>query len=532
MKTAITQYIKFDVARHIKEHIFPMLSNTYISIGRPIRWGDASDPESANEIESVVYSTNYINQVSRDMVAIKRIQAADCELVIPRVDWVSGVVYDKYGDDIPLFSYEKKLSFGTVDANLNVATQNTAVFSGNVSIGNVIMIGDETKEIIAVGATTITLNTALSSVYTNTTIIRVSNTYPRFANNFYVRNSKDQVFKCLDNDGATTSTVEPTIDIDGQLPENPYILTGDGYKWKFLYTIPYGLKQKFFTEKWMPVISDNSVVAGAVKGRIDIINVLNGGTGYFLNNGESGNSVSLFIATIEGDGEAASVSANVSSGVITGLNILNGGTEYTTAEVIVDDPDQLGNGTSAVFEVVISPLDGHGSDPTNELGCFSVMTSVDFIGTETDTIPVGSVSEPFDYRQICLVHDPLLSTGLYANGSVYRTTTKLILTDPGVSNYENDESVYIGTSLADASMSAIVIHWDANLNELYVNNLAGNVVVGSTLTGQDSAAVATILGIEEPDIKLFTGHILYIENRDKIIRDVDQTEQIRLILSF
>lgn len=532
MKTSITQLLKYTIAEDVKTHIFPVLANTYIAIGRPIRWGDENDPETIDEIETVVNSINYNNQLHRDMIAMKKVEAADTALVIPRVDWVTGVAYDQYSDDIALFSHESKLSIGTVDANLNVVTQNTAVFSGNISVSNIITIGDETKEVIAVSANTLTLNTALDDVYSNTSMIRISNTYPQFANNFYVRNSKDQVFKCLFNNNDGLSTIEPTIDIDGQLPENPYILTGDDYKWKYLYTIPYGLKQKFFTSVWMPVISDNAVLAGAVDGRIDTINILDGGSGYFLNNGESGNSASLFITTLIGDGESASISAKVESGVITELNILSGGNGYTQAEIVINDPDQLANGTPASFEVVISPQGGHGFSPVKELGCFSVMTSVDFIGTESDTLPVGSSIEPFDFRQISLIRDPKLTTGAYANGTVYRTSTKLTLTDPGITNFLNDESVYIGTSLEDAELSAAVVSWDANLNELYVNNLAGNVTIGSTITGQESAAVATILGIEEPDIELFSGDTLYIENRDKIVRDVDQTEQIRLILSF
>ena len=535
MKSAITQFLKHIVSEHIKNHIFPVLANTYVSFGRPIRWGDASDPESEAEIETVVDSTNYRNRVWRDMIAMKKIQPADTALVVPRRDWITGTVYDQYDDSLNMFIHEDRLTLGTVNASGNTVTQNGAIFTGNVSTGNIIVIGTtttETKEIIGISANVITLNTALTDTYSNTTCVRISNTYPQFANNFYVRNSKDQVFKCLFNNSGAASTIEPTIDIDGQLPENPYILTSDLYKWKYLYTIPYGLKQKFFTVNWMPVVSDNAVVAGSVNGRIDTVNILNGGSGYFLDNGESGNSASLFIITVEGDGESASMSAKIASGVITELNILDGGTGYTTAEIIVDDPDQLANGTAASFEVVISPYGGHGASPVKELGCFSVMTSVDFIGTETNTLPVGSAVYPFDFRQLGLVHNPLLSTGNTANGTVYRTTTKLTLTDPGISDYLNDESVYIGTSLADATMSATVINWEPATNELFVNNIAGSIVIGSTLNGQTSGAGSTILAVEEPTIELFSGDLLYIENRAKIVRDINQTEQIRFILSF
>lgn len=524
--------MKLGVAEFIRNEVFTTYSNTYIGIGRPIRWGDEFDPEEDDEIESVGGSTNYRNQVYRDMIAIKRVQAADVALVVPRVDWVAGSSYDQYNDSIELFAHQKTLDVGTVDASDVLVTQNNAVFTGNISIGNTVTIGSETKEVILVDGANVTINTALTGTYTNASMTRTDNTYPFFANTFYVRNSKDQVFMCLFNNNNSPSNIEPTIDIDGQLPENPYILTGDDYKWKYLFTIPYGQKQKFFTANWMPVLSDPAVVAGSVNGRIDTIDIIDGGSGYFLNNGESGNVASLAIITVEGDGEAASITAKIESGVITELNILSGGSGYTDATLIVHDNDQLANGTPAVLRASIPPYGGHGANPVKELGCYTVMTTVDLVGSESDTIPVGTTTGEFDFRQITMLRDPLLTTGEHANGTVYRTTTKLVVTDPGISNYSNDETVYIGTSLDDASFVATVVNWNPDTNELFVNNISGVTQVGEGLVGQDSAAVATILSVEEPTIELFSGDLLYIENRQKIIRDVDQTEQIRLVLSF
>lgn len=531
MKATITSKLKHELVYDIKSHIFPELANTYIAIGRPIRWGDAIDPETTTEIEDVVFTTNYRNQVYRDMVAMKKVQAADTALVVPRVDWVTGTTYDVYSDDVELFSHIAKLSIGTANATGNLITANSAVFTGNISTGNVVSLNTESKQVIGVNATHIIVNTAFTYAVTDGEVIRLDDNYPLFANNFYCRNSKDQVFKCLYN-ANVASTIEPTIDIDGQLPENPFILTSDGYKWKYLYTIPYGLKQKFFTINWMPVISDSAVVAGSADGRIDIVRIDDGGTGYFLDNGESGNSNSLSIITVTGDGEGASITAKVESGVITAVNILNGGTGYTAAEIIVYDPDHLTAGNLAILTPIISPPNGHGSDPVTELGCFSVMTAVDFSGTESNTVPVGTDVVPFDFRQISIVSNPLDANGDYAAESVYRSTTKLTLTDPGITDYTNDETVYIGTGLEDATFTAVVVHWDGVNNELFVNNLSGNTVIGSTVTGNVSAATATILGVESPTIELFTGSLLYIENRTKIVRDADQTEQIRLTLSF
>jgi hypothetical protein len=102
MKASITPLLKFEIVEIIKANVFPTYANTYVGIGRPIRWG-SDDTETADEIEDVQYTTDTRNQVYRDLMAIKRVAAADTAIVAPRVDWVSGTVYDEYDNTIELF---------------------------------------------------------------------------------------------------------------------------------------------------------------------------------------------------------------------------------------------------------------------------------------------------------------------------------------------------------------------------------------------------------------------------------------------
>jgi hypothetical protein len=175
----------------------------------------------------------------------------------------------------------------TLRSNGKIIVANSANFIGNVESGNVVVVGEDAREVITVRSNkVISLNANLSYSNSNVSLSRRDNTYPYLANTFYVRNSRDQVFKCLFNNSRANSTIEPTIDLDGQLPENAFILTSDGYKWKYMYTIPAGLKQRFFTNRWMPVSNDAVVVAAATDGRIDLIKILWGGSGY-INGGNS-----------------------------------------------------------------------------------------------------------------------------------------------------------------------------------------------------------------------------------------------------
>ena len=63
--------------------------------------------------------------------------------------------------------------------------------------------------------------------------------------NFYVINRENNVYVCLDNNGGLESSQEPTGN------ETSDIVLGDGYVWKFLYTVPND-KLKFLDEKTIP----------------------------------------------------------------------------------------------------------------------------------------------------------------------------------------------------------------------------------------------------------------------------------------
>lgn len=616
LKSNVTKLFKYEIAQFMCEFILASKANTYVTIGRPLYWGNDA-VENQSEIGEVSSSKNYIDDSRRSYMAMKKIQFSDLALVVPRLDWKSGIIYDQYNDHIDMTSHDKQTNIGLVFANsaltipgtVNVATTTTVVgsgttfnslvligdqitvnnqtrtvasiandttltvssaftsagngntiiilannrvarntaglFSGNLDQGSIVTIGEDTREVVEIKSSRLVItNTKFSYSYSgNASAIALTNKYPLYANNFYVRNSRDQVFKCLftpkDINGAyINSTQEPTIDIDGQLPEDPYIETGDFYKWKYLYTIPYGLKQKFFTKDWMPVIIDPSAAAAAEDGRIDIIDIKNSGNGYFSLTG-SGNTATYPILSIVGDGTGANVTAQVEYGRIVEVNILDGGSGYTKANVIVSDSDQKG-GTSntanvATFDVVISPQGGHASNPIKELGCYSFMISTELIGTEEDKIPISGTQwgGTFDFRQITLLRDPLFANGVPASSSVYRTSTKLTVATPATP-FQTDETVFIGSTLSSATFTAIVAAWDVSRNELLLIDVDGNIesLTGTEIKGNSSGAKSAILTVEDPEVDIFSGDVLYIENRLPIIRNSSQSEQIRIVLSF
>lgn len=83
------------------------------------------------------------------------------------------------------------------------------------------------------------------------------------------------VFKCIDNAGGKPSTVKPNLQITSGT-----FLTGDGYTWKYLYTIDPTANTKFTSTKYIPLVSNNDVVARAIPGTIDVLRISNAGFNY------------------------------------------------------------------------------------------------------------------------------------------------------------------------------------------------------------------------------------------------------------
>jgi hypothetical protein len=113
------------------------------------------------------------------------------------------------------------------------------------------------------------------------------------AHNYFVLTDEYNVYKVINNNGYSASTVKPTG------TGTTITSTADGYRWKFMYTITAGEILKFLTHDWMPVktlmVSDSSaqwtVQDSAANGAINNIVVSNTGSGYLV----TGNTFSSVI---------------------------------------------------------------------------------------------------------------------------------------------------------------------------------------------------------------------------------------------
>lgn len=153
---------------------------------------------------------------------------------------------------------------------------------------------------------------------------------------FYVITDQFNVYKCLYNNNNAQSLVKPT----GTNPTS--FITSDGYVWKFMYTIPLSLRNKFISSRYIPVLtslSDQFYSRGSInsflienKGKgyisstwkVSEVIVLNGGSGYTV-----GGTVLRFDAAPTGGTRATAVVTSVdSNGAITAVNVTNVGNKY------------------------------------------------------------------------------------------------------------------------------------------------------------------------------------------------------------
>lgn len=86
------------------------------------------------------------------------------------------------------------------------------------------------------------------------------------------------VFKCLNNNDASASTVQPSLSSVGT--DGIFYSSIDGYTWKYMYSVSVLDYDRFATDKYVPLIVNTAVVSTAVPGSIDSIKIEAGGAGY------------------------------------------------------------------------------------------------------------------------------------------------------------------------------------------------------------------------------------------------------------
>jgi hypothetical protein len=364
-----------------------------------------------------------------------------------------------------------------------------------------------------------------------------------FDSTYVVMNSSYAVYKVIENDGATASTVEPTS------TSNSIFETSDGYRWKYMYSLTSAETLNFMSTDFIHVSTDSTVSAAAVDGALDTILVVAGGSSF---NTSSGSTISAI--PIRGDGSSGVASVTISSGAIATATVTTAGTGYTFAYIrtadIIAATNAGGAGTGDNLNVIIPPKGGHGANAVKELGGFYVMLNKSLVGVEgTSDIGVGN-----DFRRIGLLRDPTnFGTSTVATATTRRQIYATIFSSVS-GTFTADEEINQATTGAVAK----VIEFDSTNKILYYyqtrfpdvgTDTNGNLTAisgANAITGQSSSASATpntsssatvngvtfASGYANPELAYDSGDIIYVEERSPITRASDQTENVKLIIEF
>jgi len=485
MPAIITDKFRTHNSEQFQEAFSETSGNTmYLGIGRPQAFATATrgDARTNNEGTDTAPLTPADNLNAQhfpfdDMMAAKKIAASDVTFAVPRRNWTTGTTYDIYRHDYGEY-----------------ATGTTTAITSNG------------------GATTL------------------------HDSAFFVLTTARNVYKCLDNDGNTASTVEPTG------TATTVLTTADGYKWKFMYTLSASQQANFLSTDFMAVATDSTVSSASIDGAIDVIKIKTAGSG-----GTNGTHTGI---AIRGDGSGGVCSVTVAGGLVTAVTVTTAGTGYTfgtvsNAQIVTAGATSL---SGAELDVIIPPKGGHGKNAIEELGGFYVMMNTSLEGTESGNS--GDLTVANDFRKITLIRDPNAG-GSAASATTLRATKAINLS--GVSG-----SYVVDEKITQASTGAVgkVVEWDSTNSILYYiqtrhtnegidtngNQTAfsgTNTVSGAGgATGTPTTSTSTIdsvsftSGYSASEIDHDSGDILYIENRAPITRAADQTENIKLVIEF
>ena len=428
---------------------------------------------------------------------------------------------------------------------------------------------------------------------------------------FYAITDENKVYKCISYNNRSLSIIKPnhtTPDVSIEI---------DGYRWRYMFSIPESILYKFISYEYLPLVVDESIPnfseAGVIVNNLEIQNP---GSGYPKNltisnnseipifiqgDGDQNASAKAFISTSNGavidakikneEGNGGSlypytpeneipiafrqvtdsdiiqsgygIARTNDAGEIESVSVEKGGSGYVDGNVQLvqsscrayAETDSNGNVVNAdlftgyqglnfteakAFLVIpeeeitnpaeirpaISPVKGHASNFKEELFANYLLINLQLAGE-------SSYIEKDDFRQVGVIHNPRKfgSNELFED-SIGDGRYRIVLKESN-DNFIPGETLFGKTS--GAKGKELSYFDDDTLRVIMDRSLASDIDFESEeeVIGMESNANGTIKSIEPPDIQNFSGDILYINNKQPIIRDNDlQLETVTLAIEY
>ena len=514
MPAIITDQIRVLNASNFVSGIGNASNSYYVFIGLPNANEKASDWNT--NTPSPIDNFDQHDDIYDTLISAKKINSSDVLRVVPKLTWSSGTIYEMYRHD---YSVNR-----------------------------------------------LTPQTSASSLYNS---------------NFYVMNKDFRVYLCISNGADPTNSGKGIISLDEPIHTDlEPRLESDGYVWKYLYTIKPSDIVRFDSADFIPLPSEwstNTDVAdvrnNAVDGKIETVVIEDVSNASYQFTGTK-NAVPIL-----GDGSGALASVTFIDGKPSSVQVTNGGSGYSFATL---DLDSVVTGVGASFTVIIPPPGGHGSDIYRELGSNKVLiytriensdvTNPDF-PTGNQFARIGIVKNPEVFDSPGTLLTKRTASGLYGlRLAGAATTTISVAVDGEITQTVSTGTTAIGKVIGYDQVTKTLQYWqDRSLATIGVGNSVPrfgyslnrftatpgtggntNIVIATTLGTTETLSIDTgftgvstdvnskkyyfgqsyTKGLANPEIKKYSGDIVYVDNRPEVTRATNQREDIKIILEF
>ena len=491
-------------------------SNSYyvfVGLSNPTASGFGRDSDWDTDTPNPTDNFDYENFVGDSMMYGKRVTSANVRRLARKISWSRGTKYEMYRHDYSL-------------TNLSPITRSSRLYDAN----------------------------------------------------YYVINSDYKVYICIDNGSSGINTTgnasldEPTFT---DLEPSKAGVSGDGYVWKYLYTISPSDIIKFDSTEYISLPSDwdtstNSQIVAVRDNANSDVNE-NQIKKVYIDNRGAGYSQGSHELSIIGDGSGAKVVVEVnSSGQITNTVVSSGGSGYTYGIVDLGSINTNAS-TRASLIPIIPPSKGHGYDIYKELGADKVLVYARFDDStrdfpiDTNFAQIGIVKNPTSIGSTSLFTENQFSSlgalkfsstsgsvaiGDRINQSVTGGTAKGFVAsydaETKVLKYFQDRSLFLNQTTFDTidyvgvSTLGKVLDFASSANAVTTTGgFSGSIDTAFTgITTNPSGTKIVSLGtqftngLSSSEINKGSGDVIYLDNRPVISRNSRQKEDVKIILEF
>ena len=519
MSAIVTDQFRILNASNFVDSVESTSNSYYITVGLP-------NPTIVGYGRTVAWNTNppspidsvaYNNHAGDVVLYGKKITSANVRRLVRRIDWVAGTRYEMYRDD-----------------------------------------------------------------YSITSPAPITNASRLYDANYYVMNEDYRVYICIEN-GSSGSNPKGNVSQDQpkftDLEPTRAGDSGDGYIWKYLFTIPPSDIIKFDSTEYLTVPNDwqtstesqirsirESADSSVNENQIKTVYIEAAGKNYANGLGQE--------FDIIGDGTGGKVRVDVEGGEITNTVVTSGGKDYSYALVDLGSINSNSTGTPAHLIPVIPPSKGHGFDVYTELGTDKVLVYARFddstkdFPVDTSFAQVGIVKNPTKVGTNDVYQENTFSglssfkfstiTGtpkvgekieqIVANGTgkafgyvaSYDLETKVLKYFRDRSLFYN-QTVFNQRDYAGISTNGRPYDFESSSNVISGNSSNFSAAIDTAFAGITTNPTGTKLinlgvdftsGMAVPEINKGSGELIYLDNRASIARNARQKEDLKIILEF